>query len=455
MSLAKILSETIKFFGEYYEIDNLNYHKFGNLKFKLSVLKKNDDVGLLVVLNKTTEFLSDYYKIKEFNYNNNGIFTFNIEYIEKSVNNTDEIFIIEDIGEVTDVETPVTTPVTTPITTPVTTPVTSPINIKDDLLKKVDIIAIKNNMLGEKTDTGENRYIPVSINKLVTQVNELFREIYNRSFKDDNIYDVDMHNIELITKFATNEDINLQKRNRCIKALRAIYRNYDNKKESIFQMIAKLDNDLKYENNNQSFLAPSTEHQIENKISQDEIESKFLEYENVIDKNSKYNTDDIKYLLLGLYSRMIPLRQEEYCNCKFVDDKEYNFCDLVNERFIMRKYKTVKTHGIREIPIPKEVMSVIYYHFQKIGNTLNNIKNVWFIPSVQKDGNDHLKSDSITKIFNNIFNKRFSIQGFRHLYVERLTNMPNMTHDKLVNIALLMGHTIMMQQGTYNSGNNK
>lgn len=98
-------------------------------------------------------------------------------------------------------------------------------------------------------------------------------------------------------------------------------------------------------------------------------QNKFITLENLRNQYIKMpKTYDLNYLLFSLYTYLPPLRLEDYYNLERKDNGKNNY--ISNTHIILRKYKTVKTHGVRKIRIPSHLMLIIRkymkdYHHNK------------------------------------------------------------------------------------------
>lgn len=108
----------------------------------------------------------------------------------------------------------------------------------------------------------------------------------------------------------------------------------------------------------------------ENWVSQDEIHALYDKMKAQValiykkkDLDMKDLQDIQQYIILCLYSGIFipPRRALDYCLCKTenYDTKTDNFYDAKASKFVFNKYKTSKFYNTQEVPIPKELKSIL------------------------------------------------------------------------------------------------
>ena len=156
--------------------------------------------------------------------------------------------------------------------------------------------------------------------------------------------------------------------------------------------------------------------QEDNWIEWSEVEKKEEELKQ--NKGKSYN-DFLKYLVLSLYTK-IPPRRNEYRNMLIVKSSkglpsDTNYLDIFNKRFVFNVFKTVKKEGQVILPIPDDLMEIIneYIKLRKIKIT-NSTKEPFLV-----DVNGKLLNavNSITRILNQIFDKHIGSSMIRHLFL--------------------------------------
>jgi hypothetical protein len=160
---------------------------------------------------------------------------------------------------------------------------------------------------------------------------------------------------------------------------------------------------------------------------------------------SKLNISDYNNLLelvvLGLYTLTKPRRNKDYQLMKIkndIDDKSFNYLDLVNHKFIFNNYKTNKTYDTQIEDIPKKLLSILktYIKFKPESDFL----------LVNFNGEPLKNINSITRILNKIFDKNISSTMLRKMY---LTNKYSDTMSELKSDAKAMGTSTNVAQTNY------
>jgi len=193
-----------------------------------------------------------------------------------------------------------------------------------------------------------------------------------------------------------------------------------------------------------------SESQSENWMSQEEIKKLWDNYKidvgNLTKGKRKLDQPDFEilmnYLVLSLYV-LIPPRRNDYLKMKILDDKEmdkeYNYLDVKNKKFIFNNYKTAGTYKEQVIEIPKELMDVItlYLKFRKD-------KTGAFL--VKSDGTAFESINAITRVLNKIFKKKISVSMLRNIY---LTDKYSKENKEKQNDATAMGTSVNVMDTNY------
>ena len=148
------------------------------------------------------------------------------------------------------------------------------------------------------------------------------------------------------------------------------------------------------------------------------------------------------FLVLSLYV-LIPPRRSDYLKMKILDDnemdKEYNYLDIKNKKFIFQNYKTSGKYKVQEVDIPKNLMDIInlYMKFRKD-------KTGAFL--IKPDGSAFETINSITRILNKIFKKKISVSMLRNIYLTDKYAKENKEKEK---DASAMGTSVNMIDNNY------
>lgn len=168
---------------------------------------------------------------------------------------------------------------------------------------------------------------------------------------------------------------------------------------------------------------------------------------------SKKNIDDEQYnillsfVVLSLYVLNPPRRNKDYLNMmmikKYNDNDypdKYNYYDYSRGNFIFNQYKTARTYSRQIIPVSPELNEILhtYIQFHPMYPVTSNITPLL----VRKNGGPLDQNNSITRILNNIFQKRIGSSMLRHIY---LTGKYKQENDERQEDAKNMGHSTAQQ----------
>lgn len=164
----------------------------------------------------------------------------------------------------------------------------------------------------------------------------------------------------------------------------------------------------------------------------------------------------LKYTLLSLYTKLPPLRGEEYLNSIVTyngDPKTYktiwnmtgkNILDIKNNKFIVFVSKTSKVHGIRVLNIPYSLSQIIR-KFTSI--TKSNI----LLPNIKKLPNEHIQMspEALTQMFFKIFEpKKVSTSMLRKIFISEFLKTERTPAERKI-LAHVMNHSLREQEFIY------
>jgi hypothetical protein len=112
-------------------------------------------------------------------------------------------------------------------------------------------------------------------------------------------------------------------------------------------------------------------------------------------------------------------------------DKDFNYLDINNNKFIMNNFKTAGKYHTQIIEIPENLMNVIKLYLSKRTKIK---KNIPFL--VKYDGEPLTTSTQMTRILNKIFDKKISVNMIRNFFI---TNKYKDIKIEKDNDALAMG----------------
>ena len=174
-----------------------------------------------------------------------------------------------------------------------------------------------------------------------------------------------------------------------------------------------------------------TEEQKANWISWADVKKRFDELETVVKTYKDLKTlnepqwnDLLHYMILALYVFQQPRRNKDYQYMNVVYkhtdklSKDINYLSFSDKKFIFNVYKTSKKYGQKVEDISEELFNVIEYYLKfhpKIKGYIKKTVNTPFL--VNYNGNPLSQVNSMTKIFNKIFNKKISSSALRHIFL--------------------------------------
>lgn len=154
----------------------------------------------------------------------------------------------------------------------------------------------------------------------------------------------------------------------------------------------------------------------------------------------------LSFMVLSLYTRFAPRRNQDYMFMKLVGDEkkateaDSNYLVLGKmPKFIFRKYKTSKKHGEQVFDLPIELVDALTLYLnahplltksaklplaKKVGVKSDGIPFL-----VHHDGTPLTAVNSITRILNKIFGKRIGATALRHIYLSSKYDVQEMNED--------------------------
>lgn len=142
----------------------------------------------------------------------------------------------------------------------------------------------------------------------------------------------------------------------------------------------------------------------------------------------------LSFMVLSLYTKFAPRRNQDYMFMKVVGDVKkateegMNYLVLgATPKFVFRKYKTSKKHGEQVFDVPKELLEPLGLYLsahplltktaksplaKKVGAKSEGVPFL-----VHLDGTPLTAVNSITRVLNKIFGKRIGATALRHIYL--------------------------------------
>jgi len=220
-----------------------------------------------------------------------------------------------------------------------------------------------------------------------------------------------------------------------------VYKASRDPKQEILEEYETILKELKKEDKQQNTFKEASAEEQDNTITKDGLIKLRNDYDELIKdtKSKNFIKNNIRRLVLYLYTELPPLRSQDYINTKYIDEDEFNFMDLENSILKIKGGKV--QNSIRNIEIPTELLEVIK-------QTKENVKSNFLIPKI-RDLNSNMKNDTFTHFANNIFGgKKISSTKLRNLFVSDLIDK-NANANTRKNIAKTMGHSIDTQNSVY------
>ena len=166
----------------------------------------------------------------------------------------------------------------------------------------------------------------------------------------------------------------------------------------------------------------------------------------------------LSFMVLSLYTRFAPRRNQDYMFMKVVGDEkkateaDSNYLVLgKTPKFIFRKYKTSKKHGEQVFDVPADLTDALTLYLdqhplitkgakvplaKKVGVKTEGIPFL-----VHHDGTPLTAVNSITRILNKIFGKKIGATALRHIYLSSKYDVQEMNED-----AEKMAHGVNQQR---------
>lgn len=238
----------------------------------------------------------------------------------------------------------------------------------------------------------------------LTTYSSVLKSLYKKVYGDG---EIDFNKFDDADKILEHlKDLTPNKRKTILSALVIIT---DNKKYRD-QMLADV-RDYNKEISKQE----KTETQEENWVTQTQVENMFNELKKnaaLIYKKENRTSNDLQvlqnFIILALFKLIAPRRSKDYVDFKIknIDKEKDNYMD--KGKFVFNSYKTSKTYGKQEVPIPRELTTIIN-KWIKVNPTDYLLFDVNMNP---------LTAVKLNQRFNRIFDgKKIAVNALRHSYL--------------------------------------
>jgi len=174
-------------------------------------------------------------------------------------------------------------------------------------------------------------------------------------------------------------------------------------------------------------------------------EENWMSWEEVMKCFHETDPKSVEHLATALYVLQPPRRNKDFSLMKVVPehtetmDKEFNYMDAKNKKFIFNNYKTQGAYGPQVIDIPEPIMEIIQSHYK-----LKKKFEPFFL--LHTKTNDQLSENGLTRILNKVFGKKVSVSMLRNIY---LTEKFGGKKSQLQDVATAMGTSPNMVNSVY------
>jgi predicted RND superfamily exporter protein len=189
---------------------------------------------------------------------------------------------------------------------------------------------------------------------------------------------------------------------------------------------------LKKDDRQKQTMREATDEEKENTITKQELIELRKQYDILAkDKNNKnYIKNNIRRLILYLYTELPPLRSQDYINTKYINEDGFNFMDIENKNLKVKQGKV--ENSIRDIYINDDLLQVIK-------ETKNNVDSDYVIPKI-RNVKENMTNSAFTHFFNNIFDgKKISSTKLRNIFISDMIDN-KATAKQRIATAEIMGH---------------
>lgn len=302
-----------------------------------------------------------------------------------------------------------------------------------------------------------------SINAYLNTIKKISRELFNsdkyslKYFKDT---DTIIEYLESIPVIATRKNITTA----IIVVLKAnLHSTSDpenkNKIEQLLPIYTNYHKDLAVKQNDSYLDNKKTEKEENNWITQKEIFDKIEELHkklgNLTKKtvqfkgNKRTYVDTFQmYLVLNLYTMIPPIRND-FANLEIIDSEIYsdkiNYINLKTKELILTNYKTVKSYGVKKLPLPDDLIKLIEKYIKVRTTYLGESKTLL----INTTNLEPMKPNGLTKYLNKIFApKKVSTTLLRKSYISFKYPVDHTMREREQD-SIFMGHSVGMASSVY------
>jgi len=176
----------------------------------------------------------------------------------------------------------------------------------------------------------------------------------------------------------------------------------------------------------------------------DKQKDSIIELSEVIKIRDELDKNSIEYLLISLYTMTPPRRNKDYTEMFIVFDEPAeldttkNYYIASTQEFVFNIYKTAKKFGVQRIAVPAALVEVLDNWI--LNHPLNDQDE--FPLLVDTKGKKINNINGITRILNNVFDKKIGSSALRHIFLNDKFGESLIERKK---IALEMSHSLSTQ----------
>lgn len=234
-----------------------------------------------------------------------------------------------------------------------------------------------------------------------------------------------------------------------------------NKIAELLPIYTNYHKDIAFKQNDSYLDNEKTEKEKDNWITSEEINDKIDELLKKLGninkktsafKGNKRNYVDTfqMYLVLNLYSMIPPIRND-FANLELVDSLDFVYSDKINyinlktKELILTNYKTVKSYGIKKLPLPDELIDLIEKYIKVRNLYLGETKALL----VNTTNLEPMKTNGLTKYLNKIFSpKKVSTTLLRKSYLSQKYPVEHSLRERQKDSDFML-HSVGMASSVY------
>jgi hypothetical protein len=279
----------------------------------------------------------------------------------------------------------------------------------------------------------EKIYKPSSMKTIHSRINNLFSNVFNTSkFSIKKMEELEKIIIYVSTQASASSTFN---------SYYQVYKASREPNEKIIKEYEEVLKILKKDDREKQTMRAATDEEKQNTITKQELIELRKQYDILAkDKNNKnYIKNNIRRLILYLYTELPPLRSQDYINTKYIDEDGFNFMDIENKNLKVKQGKV--ENSIRDIYINDDLLQVIK-------ETKNNVDSDYVIPKI-RNVKENMTNSAFTHFFNNIFDgKKISSTKLRNIFISDMIDN-KATAKQRIATAEIMGHGLSTATSIY------